>query len=805
MRLTVLGLALLCTALLVVPWGGAIGAEPLVLPHPQQMQVGDEQIALVTAGKPQASIVNESRGASAVFAARWLGDRVKALAGAELPVVGALPATGAVLYLHLPGSPEARRLATDNHLDLNQGTDPAQSYAVVTEPQAAGSRVHVIANTDIGLLYGAYTLAQLIQGHVGQCAVPVVSILDYPDAPVRGLVWLRGSEAYLHGYCQWAASWKLNAYMWQVAWDKPLSKSYGDVLGDSAIRGMDIIPTLSWFKSTDIRFSSPEYVNPQLQRVREALAAGARAFGFKFDDTPLRLNGDDQKVYGSLIEAQASLLKQAHDLTAAAQATLFVTPSMYWPPKAGVQGNTLAAQQAYLQGMGQLLPADVRTFTTSISSDWADEYVKVAGRKPVFWHNFFPNDITDDKLYFEPYPQLSHDLVPRSNGMFVLGGWQAEWWKVNYLTFACNTWNPEHPCTLREAFTALFPAEADQLTRYAVLMGGHDSPAPTVAGWPDNPVSALSTKAYLNLPPTDGNLRSLQERLDNAIEAGVIAGGIATRGNVAAKLAQELVLSAERMKLNYQMALTACQVRQMQQTGDRAGLASTETQAKLEAALAAPGRIEQIAKSMGWPTDVATDAALKPYFQDLQARVASGEGLAVRPPGLPAGAMWIEAEDAQQTNFVYGVQLASRRPEARGAYGTGYLNLNVGQAGGPAPDPAGGSHAWFARWSFQCPADGRYALWVLANSPPAGTVTWQWDDGPEESERRTDKAPAAPTYGHPVGITTWFGIGGSRASVPLSAGAHWLTLRVRADDPFKPWRANYFLDCLVLAPPSWRP
>ena len=192
--------------------------------------------------------------------------------------------------------------------------------------------------------------------------------------------------------------------------------------------------------------------------------------------------------------------------------------------------------------MGRLFPKTVKPFTTTLSREWADEYQREVRRKPVFWHNFFPNDMADWKLYFEPYPRFPKELVARSDGAFVLGGWQTEWWKVNYLTFACNTWNPSRPCTLSDAFRKLWPAEAAALTRCALLLGGHDQPARrSMAGSPP----AAPHRGFFNEPPTPENLKRLEEKEQRAAEAETLALGIEQRGRLPRRW-RELVVAARR-------------------------------------------------------------------------------------------------------------------------------------------------------------------------------------------------------------------------------------------------------------------
>ena len=105
--------------------------------------------------------------------------------------------------------------------------------------------------------------------------------------------------------------------------------------------------------------------------------------------------------------------------------------------------------------------------------------------------------------------------------------------------------------------------------------------------------------------------------------------------------------------------------------------------------------------------------------------------------------IWIEAESVARTNFLYGVQLATAREEARGTYGTGYLNLNVAHPGGPAGDPPDGSDSWVAEWHFECPQAGEYALWVLGSDEVSGQASWRLDEGADTGAPCRDSASRA--------------------------------------------------------------
>lgn len=158
---------------------------------------------------------------------------------------------------------------------------------------------------------------------------------------------------------------------------------------------------------------------------------------------------------------------------------------------------------------------------------------------------------------------------------------------------------------------------------------------------------------------------------------------------------------------------------------------------------------------------------------------------------------------AVETNFLYGVQLASKRPEARGTNGAGYPNLNVAHEGGPPGDPPDGPPDWFARQDLDVPREGDYVLWALGSDGVTGVAGWQLDAKAADGEKRLASVEAAPTDARPLELGRWHSIRLDGLAEP-SAGRHSLTLRVRPRGPAAGKRRAYFIDTLVRAPVGWR-
>ncbi len=94
-----------------------------------------------------------------------------------------------------------------------------QAYAIVAEQFRSDAEITVIANTDVGLLYGALTLRQLLglrgkfeisnlKSQISKSMViPLARIVDWPDIAERG-VW--GGQILTAADLRWYARWKIN-------------------------------------------------------------------------------------------------------------------------------------------------------------------------------------------------------------------------------------------------------------------------------------------------------------------------------------------------------------------------------------------------------------------------------------------------------------------------------------------------------------------------------------------------------------------------------------------------------------------
>ena len=132
---------------------------------------------------------------------------------------------------------------------------------------------------------------------------------------------------------------------------------------------------------------------------------------------------------------------------------LVFCPRVYYEVSANDTSAEAEDQRAYLANLSAGLAEPLTCWVTQVTPEFLRASADRFRNPPLAWHNFFPGDTTDWKVYYEAYPALTDPSSAR--GFFVLGNVRDPvLWRGNYLTFAANTWNPAQPTGLREAFTA---------------------------------------------------------------------------------------------------------------------------------------------------------------------------------------------------------------------------------------------------------------------------------------------------------------------------------------------------------------
>lgn len=356
-----------------------------------------------------------------------------------------------------------------------KGSKP-QAYSVDIR---AGGGVRVRAGDPVGLAYGVATLLQVLRVRDGQLVAPEANLDDYPAAGIRGPVVAPSSPDWL----DFGAYFKMNA--WFVGDVPPAS-----VVTEAKRRGISLMPARHLPDEYD--FQSDEALNEIAQWALAAADAGLTWVTVNADDRPDKVYTEaDRQRFGDelpgLARAHAYFINRLKPLIGG-RIELVFCPRVYYKVQATTAYPRAADERAYLENLSKELDEPLLCWITEVSPAFLRESAERFRTPPLAWHNFFPGDTTDWKVYYEAYPVVREPGSAR--GFFVLGNTQEPaLWRPNYLTFAGNTWNPDSPIGLREAFTALYGVRAGEaLTRYAELAGGHDRPIGIMADFWDQPL-----------------------------------------------------------------------------------------------------------------------------------------------------------------------------------------------------------------------------------------------------------------------------------------------------------------------------
>ncbi|HQK95991.1 MAG TPA: glycoside hydrolase family 20 zincin-like fold domain-containing protein [Armatimonadota bacterium] len=343
--------------------------------------------------------------------------------------------------------------------------------------QDEGVRIRAADTT--GLVYGVATLLQMLRVNDGQLVAPDANLDDYPAAEIRGPV----VAPYSPNWLDFGAYFRLNA--WFVGDVPPAT-----VVSEAKRRGIGLMPARHLPDEYD--FQSDEALNEIAQWALSAADAGLRWVTVNADDHPEKVYTEaDRQRFGDelpgLAKAHAHFINRLKPLLGG-RIELVFCPRVYYKIQAGTAYPRAHDERAYLENLAKGIEEPLLCWITEVSPSFLRESAERFRTPPLAWHNFFPGDTTDWKVYYEAYPVVREPGSAR--GFFVLGNTQEpDLWRPNYLTFAGNTWNPERPIGLREAFTALYGVRAGTaLTRYAELAGGHDRPIGVMADFWDQPL-----------------------------------------------------------------------------------------------------------------------------------------------------------------------------------------------------------------------------------------------------------------------------------------------------------------------------
>ena len=418
-----------------------------------------------------------------------------------------------------------------------------QGYDLVITP-ATGALLRAASAT--GLAYGAATLAQLLRVQDGRLVAPEADLEDFPACKVRGPVTVPPSPDWLD-FC---AFFKLNT--WFISGAGP-----AHLAAEAQRRGIDLM--LARHLPDDFDFQSDAALDDIAQWALSAAEAGYRWVSVNADDRPEKVFTEaDRERFGSglvgLGNAHAHFISRLKERLGA-NIELVFCPRVYYGVPAVPETPRAIDERAYLDNLSKGLEEPLTCWITQVTPEFLRESARRFRAPPLAWHNFFPGDTTDWKVYFEAYPIVREPQSAR--GFCVLGNTRdPDLWRANYVTFAGNTWNPGAPIGLREAFTTLYGTKAGAaLTDYAVLAGGHDRPIGVMADFWDQPEQCAARFLSSGWAGVLPKAKPTQELLDRCLALSESAGRAVelplVEAGVPGEMAQRLRGEARRTSLAF--------------------------------------------------------------------------------------------------------------------------------------------------------------------------------------------------------------------------------------------------------------
>jgi hyaluronoglucosaminidase len=365
---------------------------------------------------------------------------------------------------------------------------PVQGYALASKP-GAGSGTVVLAGADVdGLYYAAQTLRQL----AGSGTIASVSIVDYPDAAVRGVVegfygtpW---SQPARLDQMDFYGSVKLNTFMYapkddpfhRARWKEPYPADQLADLGTlvNAARRNHVRFLFALSPGVSICFSDPADRQAIETKLKSIYDLGVRDFVLAWDDINyLQWNCDsDQEVYGdpsaeAAGKAQADVINQVQtgflDHLDGAR-PLTIVPTEYYDVDDSPYKTVL--RERLLRAIG-VMWTGTAVLPSKITVEDAAAAEKVWGRKVFLWDNYPVSDFdVNGRVLLGPYANRAPGLATALSGMLLNPMSRAAASKVALIGGADFTW---HDNGYEPERTAVLAAEhfagGDQRTTVALL------------------------------------------------------------------------------------------------------------------------------------------------------------------------------------------------------------------------------------------------------------------------------------------------------------------------------------------------
>ena len=328
---------------------------------------------------------------------------------------------------------------------------PDESYRLRSDERGATVR----ATTELGLLRGAATLAQLVsRTENGRVDVPLVDIDDAPAIPRRILGgWALARGERLREAIDLAAQFKANRVLYN-AWGwvpgERLTTEDAHFVRYARARGVELIFELrrmSFGDATSLR--EPELRDEIIAVFREAAEIGFRAFGFLFDDVAWETPSDECTLVRAIDEMLRHRLGEAPEL--------YACPQHYWYPgqmaldwTGPAEPEERTRQRDYLATWGRNLPRGTHVYLANfwgdVPTDYADDlrtkYSQLVGRRPVFFDNQLINDYRLGAAYPFALQQRPTDFAEHVDGYLINAPRPLIAYAASVGTALAYAWNP---------------------------------------------------------------------------------------------------------------------------------------------------------------------------------------------------------------------------------------------------------------------------------------------------------------------------------------------------------------------------
>lgn len=532
-----------------------------VVPRPHSCSLprpggpGKDSLVLAQNGQPQVSLVACSIDRQEVFAAQLFQAAVEELSGAKLELLDAAvtPFGPGQVWIIRAGCGALPRLARQQAA-RTQKLSP-EGYTLGWHdfsPSSQAPAIFAIGHEDPGVVYQVHTLAQLLAVEGKTVRLPLLTLADWPDAPVRGIVGGAGVEDL-----PWLSFYKYNAVVYGLNPLQPLAPDLIELTDYARQWGIELVGF--WHLPYDFPYADPATLETLAQRLREAATLGFRAFSINADDFPNETIADaDRARFGpgleGLFKAQQAMLQYLHKAVQG-DLTLWFCPRVYydvrhahWEP-----APPDPATVAYRVGLGNL-PEDIILWTTQPKLDYLRETNHLWRRKPMIWHNYLLDFSQCQVHYFAAYPAVPREVVRLSAGLWMEGDQFQGRTRASYVTHAAALWNVAAPVSLGDALAREYGATAGAaLADYVkTLQGGSEPRGKLVDHWDqpnDFPAKLFGTNGaglLPHLPPGSATARELRKRAEAAAQARAI-----DLAGVPPDVAEALRTDAEKIELNF--------------------------------------------------------------------------------------------------------------------------------------------------------------------------------------------------------------------------------------------------------------